>query len=81
MNALHIQRTLKGGERLRLMVVLCCDGQRVEEDEEHHQPIEGLRFHVNQALHPEEAIPATGQTAKETTTTTDAPLVAPAART
>lgn len=65
------------------MVVLCCYGQGVEEDKEHHQPIESLGFHVHQALHPEETIPATGQTAGETTTTTkkDSPFVAPAART
>lgn len=48
------------------MVVLCCYGQGVEEDKEHDQPIEGVGFHVHQALHPEEAIPTTSQTAGET---------------
>lgn len=48
------------------MVVLCCYGQGVEEDEEHHQPIKRLSFHIHQTLHPEETVPATGQTAKMT---------------
>ena len=46
------------------MVVLCCDGQGVEENEDHHHPVKGLGFHIHQALHPEETIPATGQAAE-----------------
>lgn len=46
------------------MVVLCCYGQGVEEDEEHHYPVKALGFHIQQALHPEETVPATGQAAK-----------------
>lgn len=48
------------------MVVLRCYGQGVEEDEEHHQPVKPLSFHIHQTLHPEETVPATGQTAKKT---------------
>lgn len=44
--------------------MLCCDCQGVEENEEHHQPVKALGFHIHQALHPEETIPATSQAAK-----------------
>lgn len=46
------------------MVELCGYGQSVEEDEEHHHPVETLGFHINQALHPKETVPASSQTAK-----------------
>lgn len=47
------------------MVVLCCYGQGVEEDEEHNEPVEGFCLHIDQTLHPEETVPATGQAAKQ----------------
>lgn len=46
------------------MVVFCCNGQGVEEDEEHHQPVKAPGFHIHQTLHPEEPVPATGQATK-----------------
>lgn len=45
------------------MVVLCRYGQGVEENKEHHHPVKALGFHIHQALHPEETIPATAQAA------------------
>lgn len=45
-------------------MVLCCYGQGVEEDEEHHYPVKALGFHIYKALHPEETIPATSQATK-----------------
>lgn len=59
----HIS-TLKRGEGVGLVVVLCCYGQGVEKDEEHHQPVKAVCFHIHKTLHPEEAIPATGQATK-----------------
>lgn len=47
------------------MVVLCCYGQGIEEDKEHYEPVKGLCFYVDQTLHPEETVPATGQAAKQ----------------
>lgn len=46
-------------------MVLCGYGQSVEEDQEHHQPVKALGFHIHQTLHPEETIPATGKTAEK----------------
>lgn len=46
------------------MVVLSGYGQSVEEYEEHHTPIKGLGFHINQTFHPEETVPPKGQATK-----------------
>lgn len=56
---------MQGSEPVRLVVILCCYGQRIEEDEEHHQPVKALGFHIHQTLHPEETVPTTRQTAKK----------------
>lgn len=50
--------------------MLCCYGQGVEENKEHHHPVKGFGFHIHEALHPEETIPATGQTTTHTHTQT-----------
>lgn len=46
------------------MMVLRRYGQGVEEDKDHHYPVKTPGFHIDKALHPEEAIPATSQAAK-----------------
>lgn len=45
-------------------MVLRCYSQGVEEDKDHHYPVKALGLHIHKALHPEEAIPATGQAAE-----------------
>lgn len=56
---------MRGSEPVWLMVVLCCYGQGVEQNEEHHYPVKGLGLHIHQTLHPQETVPATGQAAKQ----------------
>lgn len=44
--------TLPVGESLRLFVMLCGDGQRVEEDEHDDPPVEEFGLHVHSAFTP-----------------------------
>ena len=42
--------TLPVGETLRLFVVFGCDGQRIEEDEHDHPPVEQFGLNINSAF-------------------------------
>lgn len=44
--------TLPVCESLRLLVVFCCDGQRIEEDEHNHPPVEQFGLHIYPAFAP-----------------------------
>lgn len=50
--------TLDVGEPVRLVVVLGGDGERVEEHQDDHQPVEGHRLDGRSAFPATEAVPA-----------------------